>query len=71
MPELQLDLRQAREYDRVRSHAQMWQLRAAMAREHTLDLVDESRQWQREARTLIECSRRLAAQWALLRARAR
>ena len=58
MPEL--DTRLAQEYDRVRSHARVWQLRAAMAREHTLDLINDNRQWQREARTLIESSRRLA-----------
>ena len=66
MPELHTRL--AQQYDRVRSHARVWQLRAAMAREHTLDLINDNRQWQREARTLIESSRRLAGQRALRRA---
>jgi hypothetical protein len=32
--------------------------------EHTLDLINDNRQWQREARTLIESSRRHAGQRA-------
>lgn len=70
MPSFELDPRLTRECDRVRSSAHLWQLRAAMEREHTADLMDENRQWQREARTLLECTQRLRRYSFLLRARA-
>ena len=68
MPSLEFDSQLTRAYDHARSEARIWQLRAEMAREHTADLIDENRQWKREARSLLECTQRLTRHSHLLRA---